>query len=256
MSFIGVPFVPYEAGAPAFSPLDLSPICWWDPSDLSTLFQDAAGSTPVTTDNDPIRRINDKSGNGNNLTAPSDSARPLYKTSGGLHWLLADGVDDALSGYTPATTDDKEWVCAVEWPTPTNGHSLMRMQHSTGTPYLILGLGNATPLLNIASNLDPFGASGPVFTSFTGAVVLGMSRDRNVTTTGAQAWKDGVVVNQATTSNTQIGGAPFGLINRDHATPVSFGGKVYGALCFDRILGSTERANLVTWLGNKIGRSL
>lgn len=34
---------------------------------------------------------------GNHLTAPSDAARPTYQTSGGLHWLEFDGVDDELS---------------------------------------------------------------------------------------------------------------------------------------------------------------
>lgn len=34
---------------------------WYDPSDLSTLFQDAAGTTPVTADGDPVGLLLDKS---------------------------------------------------------------------------------------------------------------------------------------------------------------------------------------------------
>lgn len=34
---------------------------WYDPSDLSTLFQDAGGTTPVTTDGDPVGLMLDKS---------------------------------------------------------------------------------------------------------------------------------------------------------------------------------------------------
>lgn len=71
-----------------------------DPSDISTLFQDAAGTTPVTAHGDPVRLVLDKSGNGNDLTAPSDAARPVYQTSGGLHWLEFDGVDDQLEVAT------------------------------------------------------------------------------------------------------------------------------------------------------------
>jgi len=33
---------------------------------------------------------------GNHAVAPSDAARPLYKTAGGLHWLEFDGVDDSM----------------------------------------------------------------------------------------------------------------------------------------------------------------
>ena len=67
---------------------------WYDPSDLTTLWQDAAGTVPVTADSQPVRLILDKSGRGNHATAPSDAARPLYRTAGGLHWLDFDGVDD------------------------------------------------------------------------------------------------------------------------------------------------------------------
>ncbi|WP_420229036.1 hypothetical protein ACOBWA_08420 [Psychrobacter sp. ER1] len=34
---------------------------WYDPSDLTTLFQDAAGTTPVTKDGDPVGLMLDKS---------------------------------------------------------------------------------------------------------------------------------------------------------------------------------------------------
>ena len=66
---IGDLFLGEEAGA------------WYDPSDLSTLFQDAAGTTPVTTDSDPVGLMRDISGNGNDLTQATAGKRPLYKTS-------------------------------------------------------------------------------------------------------------------------------------------------------------------------------
>lgn len=70
---------------------------WWDPSDLSTMFQDTAGTTPVTADGQPVARINDKSGNGRHFTQSGSAERPTYKTSGGLHWLDFDGTDDYLT---------------------------------------------------------------------------------------------------------------------------------------------------------------
>ncbi|WP_172332551.1 hypothetical protein [Mangrovicoccus sp. HB161399] len=68
----------------------------YDPSDLSTLWQDSAGTIPVTADGDPVGRMDDKSGNGNHLLQATAAARPVYHTSGGLHWLSSDGVDDRL----------------------------------------------------------------------------------------------------------------------------------------------------------------
>ena len=69
---------------------------WYDPSDLSTLYQDSAATTPVASDGDPVGRMEDKSGNGNHATQATSAARPVYRTDGTLHWLEFDGVDDFL----------------------------------------------------------------------------------------------------------------------------------------------------------------
>lgn len=88
-------------GLSEFSPLDLfsggKQGVWYDPSDKSTLFQDAAGTVPVTKDGDPVALMRDKSGNGNHATQSVSAARPVYKTDGVLHWLDFDGVDDFLT---------------------------------------------------------------------------------------------------------------------------------------------------------------
>ncbi|MCP3653592.1 MAG: hypothetical protein GY766_01655, partial [Herbaspirillum sp.] len=83
-----------------FNPIFLKPKLWVDPSDTSTLFQDAAGTVPVASAGDPVGLVLDKSGNGNHLTAPSDAARPVYQTDGTYHWLQFDGVDDQLEAAT------------------------------------------------------------------------------------------------------------------------------------------------------------
>lgn len=71
------------AGEFGFNPLQLfsqgEQGVWYDPSDLSTLFQDAAGTTPVTTDGDPVGRMEDKSGNGNHATQSVAASRPVYQ---------------------------------------------------------------------------------------------------------------------------------------------------------------------------------
>ena len=86
--------------AVGWSPLDLfeggKKGAWYDPSDLSTMWQDSAGTTPVTADGQPVGKILDKSGNGNHATQPVAGKRPTYHTAGGTHWLDFDGVDDSL----------------------------------------------------------------------------------------------------------------------------------------------------------------
>lgn len=58
-----------------------------DPADLSTLFQDSAGTVPVAVDGDPVGRWNDKSGFGRNFIQATSGSRPVYRTSGGVHWI-------------------------------------------------------------------------------------------------------------------------------------------------------------------------
>jgi hypothetical protein len=51
---------------------------WYDPSDLSALFQDSAGTTAVTTAGQPVGKMLDKSGNDNHATQATSAARPAY----------------------------------------------------------------------------------------------------------------------------------------------------------------------------------
>ena len=50
---------------------------WYDPSDMSTLFQDSAGTVPVTAVEQPVGRILDKSGRGNHATQATTTKRPV-----------------------------------------------------------------------------------------------------------------------------------------------------------------------------------
>jgi hypothetical protein len=67
-----------------------------------SLFQDAAGTVPVTADGDPVGLMIDQSGNGNHATQSVSGSRPVYRTDGGLHWLEFNGVNGFLisSDYT------------------------------------------------------------------------------------------------------------------------------------------------------------
>ena len=61
--FFGIPFSPSELFAAGEQG------AWYDPSDLTTLFQDSAGATPVTAVEQFVGRMNDKSGRGNHATS-------------------------------------------------------------------------------------------------------------------------------------------------------------------------------------------
>jgi len=56
------------------------PGAWYDPSDLATMFQDSAGTTPVTAVEQPVGRILDKSGGGNHAIQPTATSRPTLSS--------------------------------------------------------------------------------------------------------------------------------------------------------------------------------
>lgn len=63
---------------------------WYDPSDLSTLFQDAAGTVPVANSGDPVGLMLDKSGNNLHVKQTTSNSRPIYRTDGVKYWLDFD----------------------------------------------------------------------------------------------------------------------------------------------------------------------
>lgn len=85
-----------KRGASAFSPLDISPSLWLDPADLSNMFQDSAGTTPVTATGQPVGLIRDKSGNNRNASQSTAGFRPILQNDGSRNYLSFDGTDDYL----------------------------------------------------------------------------------------------------------------------------------------------------------------
>jgi len=72
---------------------------WYGPSDLSTLFQDSAGTTPVTTAGQPVGLMLDNSGRANHAVQAIAAARPIYQTSPDR--ITVNKVDDRLSVTVP-----------------------------------------------------------------------------------------------------------------------------------------------------------
>lgn len=126
---------------------------WYSPSDLTTLFQDSAGNTPVTTDGDPVGLMLDKSGNGNDASQTVAAARPTYKTNGTLHWIEFDGVDDALVLYT-ALTDTK--LSSIVGINTTDNKFIFRTNSSSGASFIgVAESGSASSIMYSNLTVSP-----------------------------------------------------------------------------------------------------
>jgi len=78
----------------------------YDPSDFTTLFQDSAGTTPVTAAGDPVGKMLDKSGRGNHATQATAINRPILRIDGnGKYYLEANGTNSimVIPVFTPAS---------------------------------------------------------------------------------------------------------------------------------------------------------
>lgn len=133
---LSIPEIAVRAWAGGWSPASLFAGgvegAWYDPSDLSTLWQDAAGTVPVISNGDPVGLMLDKSGNGRHASQVTSSRRPTWRTDGALCWLESDGVDDFLTTGTITLTDQM---------LISHGMCLTGAQSSFGGPYRFLRLG-------------------------------------------------------------------------------------------------------------------
>jgi hypothetical protein len=85
---------------------------WYDPSDLSNMFQDASGTTPAALEQ-PVGLLRDKSGRGNHASQTTLAARPVLSARYNLltyseqfnnaYWGKATGA--TISANTTDTTD-------------------------------------------------------------------------------------------------------------------------------------------------------
>lgn len=107
---MGLLINPYGFAAAAFNPATLfsggAAGAFYDISDISTLWKDTAGTSPVTADGDIVKRVDDKSGNGNHLTEATNG--PTYRVAGALKRLQFDGSNDKLRAtFAMGTTWDR-----------------------------------------------------------------------------------------------------------------------------------------------------
>lgn len=81
---------------------------WLDPSDMSVMFQDSAGTIPVTAVEQPVGKILDKSGRGNHATQATAASRPVLSARKNLllatTTLATQNVTTVATPYTLSHT--------------------------------------------------------------------------------------------------------------------------------------------------------
>ncbi|HEX8214267.1 MAG TPA: hypothetical protein VF582_02215 [Allosphingosinicella sp.] len=213
---------------------------WYDPADLSSMFQDAAGTSAAAADA-PVGLIRDKSGRGNHAIQATATARPmLRKDSSGRFYLEFDGVDDFLRA-TFAIAQPWDRVSALRQLSWTEFDRMFggvtvdtgNLYQRVGSPTLSIRSGGGAPIDNSAA---PLGTNAVVIERHNGAA------SRIGVNIGAYAMGDGGGV------------TPGGITLGSRDTGANAGNlRLFGLCMVGRALGDAEIVRLRRFMAGRAG---
>lgn len=253
------------AGTPA---LPTGAVFQFEADDLTTLFQDIAGSTAVTTSGQTVGKWNDKSGNGNNVAAAADDGtRPLYDLTSGISSVVADGTDDVLFKTAALNLwSAGAWTIVFAVKSSTAGGRTLIGEGNSGnaTPFASYArslAATSTSFANSLRNDANTNLSDPTVTLQTGVfdgtyhvIVLGDDGS------GWTVWLDGVKGSKIASGYVRSGSLTldrFSLFARVRpAISEYFGGNLQFACGYTRFLSDADASAASTYAGAKQGRTI
>lgn len=230
---------------------------WYDPSDLTTLFQNSDGTTAVAV-GDPVGYIADKSGNANHAIQATSAKRPTLRESGGLYYLEFSGAQglrtsgnvdftgtDTMNVFVGVKKDDDTTDNILEHSANIGGNNgTFRVQSGTGGLYRNQSKGS---VLSNANNSDNAAPSTNVLTGKSK-----ISTDLNVLRI------DGV---EAATSTSNQGTGNYiseqlNIGSRNNGSSLQLSGRIYSMVIRNVLSSDAEIASTEAYVANKTGVSL
>lgn len=204
---------------------------WYDASDLSTMWQDTAGTVPVTGAGQSVALWRDKSGNANHASMSTTSQRPtLQQDANGRFYLQFDGVDDFLTTTIAGIggNTDKSIFAAAQFSSVTNSTIFHLGVGSTGASFGF-GFGGVAAALNLfqwAVDISAGGHSTGVQYVLSGiktgsALEIrrnGASVSGPTTVAAANVTSTSATIGRQTGGSAPLSGRLYGLVVRGAAT--------------------------------------
>lgn len=233
------------------------PKVWYDLSSVSTLQQDSAGTTPVTTAGDPIGRVMDISGANNHAIQATAASRPLWQTT----FAAFDGTDDSWA--TPAidfsSTDKITIVVGLRKASDAAAGMLLEFGASVSVAgaFNLRAPRGAVPACDITVSATgaAFGVgvlntvAAPTTAVLSSVLDLGAasgSEVRSRVNGAAQASSTG----DAGTGN--FGNLPLNIGRRNNLS-IPFNGNLYGLIIVGRTMSTSEIAACEQYMAAKAG---
>lgn len=213
----------------------------YDPSDLTSLFQDSAGTTPVTASADPVGKMNDLSGNNFHATQATGGSRPSYQVASGKKSVrvLAGGFNLGVPTISAAAAD---WTLVVGIKLIAVGTYQCVLDAQTGRLIFYAVDSTATS----ASYYDG-GYKVASWTPGTTAHTLTYA----LTSGAGKIRADGadILTGQAYTQRAISGVTALGtnIVGGD-----GLNGDIYGLILINRVLTAGEIANAEAWMAARI----
>jgi hypothetical protein len=212
---------------------------WWDVSDHSTTFQDTAGTTPANTAGQIVKRVNDKSGNGNFI---SSSVGATLHNSGGLWWLQFDGATQFLTAAFTCVQPMTR-ITPLQQITWVNANRIMDGGSALGATFYDGGPSPGVQMYagaTLGTNMDlTLGVNHVALEVWNGA-----SSSIQIDNLTAVSGNAGTSAPAGITIGATGGGGTFSNI------------EWFGGISIGRLLTTTETNNCRTFFGSKAGLTL
>jgi hypothetical protein len=204
------------------------------------LFQDAAGTTPVTADGDPVGLMIDQSANGNHATQSVSGNRPVYRTDEKLHWLEFYGVDDSFV-YPTSTTSTSHTVAVAHSPDEISG-DLKYFLDADGSGRLIF------------AHLDTTGGKIGIYDGVwreAGNAALGaqvVTYDANGSQSDLGIYRNNLLIGTRLAYSPVAISPPSRLMSKFSDNENSYAGKIYGIVIVHNTISTSQRGDLNSYL--------
>ena len=235
---------------------------YYDASDLSTLWQDAAGTIPVTAPGQVVNRIDDLSGNGNHLrsdAANTGAAAPDYGSNGTQHWLeatqfiTADSLGSSPSGSITLKVPYEHWVGyeALDTATASQYQRLIGIEGASANDYMS-GVRRRSDNDTLAISILGTSVAVSLVSGFSAAIW-----PPNVPSVGRGIFESGTMREETNGVETIVPTAHGWTVETVAGGQIKqgfgpIGDRSYAFLVIDRLLTAQEATDMQAWLESKM----
>jgi hypothetical protein len=231
-------------GGGGFTPASIAGLDFWiEARDLTHLFTDTGGTTPVTADGNTVALAKDKSSAARDVSAPVVGERPTYKTDLTKPSLLFDGVGNLMQSASSLSWGDgsgQMWFALSIQSVGTSTLEIMTIKQGTYVADV-----NVSTVAQIEVNTaGGFGTdNGSAVSGGTPYVLIGQMTAGSPPT--AEMW-----VNNVSGGSSNLPGA---LLTNTSQLLISGGGspwngRVFGLCHGTGVLSSSDRPSLQTYM--------